>query len=79
MKQETLEEAAEKMSIGIREENYKDGFIDGAKWKEEQDKNKFSEEEVKKIALDFFYHCRNSKGTNTEQGFDTWFEKLKNK
>lgn len=29
---ETIEEVAEKMSIGIREENYKDGFIDSAKY-----------------------------------------------
>jgi hypothetical protein len=30
-KQETIEEAAERMSIDIREEDYKDGFIEGAK------------------------------------------------
>jgi hypothetical protein len=33
---ETLEEAAERMSIGIREEDYKDGFIEGAKWQQER-------------------------------------------
>ena len=31
-KQETLEEATERFAVGIREEDYKDGFIDGAKW-----------------------------------------------
>ena len=36
----------------------------------------YSEDEVKKIALDFFYHWWNSKGTNTEQGFDKWFEQF---
>jgi len=35
-KQETIEEAAERMSIGIREEDYKDGFIEGAKWQQQQ-------------------------------------------
>lgn len=36
MKEETIEEAAERLSIGIREEDYKDGFIEGAKWQKEQ-------------------------------------------
>ncbi len=38
---ETLEEAAEKYSIYSLS---RVGFIDGAKWQQEQDKNKFSEE-----------------------------------
>ncbi len=44
-----------------------------------QQERSYSEEEVRKITLDFFYHWWNSKGTNTEQGFDKWFEKFKNK
>ena len=36
MNKETLEEAAERFSIDIREENYKDGFIEGAKWQQER-------------------------------------------
>jgi hypothetical protein len=72
---ETLEEAAEK------QHNYTsyEAFIRGAKWQQEQDKNRFSEEEVRKISLEFFYHWWNTKGSNTEQGFDKWFEQFKNK
>ena len=36
MNKETLEEAAERFSIDIREENYKDGFIEGAIWQQER-------------------------------------------
>ena len=44
-----------------------------------QDKKTYSEEEVRKISLDFFYHWWNAKGSNTEQGFDKWFEQVKKK
>lgn len=55
-------------------------FIEGAKWqKQQQDKNKYSEEEVKKISLDFFYHWWNAKGNNSEEGFNEWFEQYKKK
>jgi len=40
---------------------------------------RYSEENVKKISLDFFYHWWNAKGTNTEQGFDEWFKEYKTK
>lgn len=33
---ETIEDFAKRMSIGIKEENYTDGLIDGAKWQQEQ-------------------------------------------
>jgi hypothetical protein len=33
---ETIEDFAKRMSIGIKEENYTDGLIDGAKWQKEQ-------------------------------------------
>jgi hypothetical protein len=60
-KQETLEEAAERMyphkpfwigsgkSARVYDEfkTQRDSFIAGAKWQQEQDKNKYSEEEVK--------------------------------
>ena len=80
MEKETIEEAAEKYAkqFDYAEDSspYND-FIEGGKWRQEQDKNKYSEEEVRKISLDFFYHWWNSKGTNTEQGFDKWFEQFK--
>jgi hypothetical protein len=47
------------------------------KYQKEQDKKMYSEEEVRKISLDFFYHWWNAKGSNTEQGFDKWFEQIK--
>ena len=47
------------------------------KYQKEQDKKMYSEEEVRKISLDFFYHWWNAKGSNTEQGFDKWFEQVK--
>ena len=51
MKKETLEEAAEnhvKMQypMGVEKEYPINDFIAGAKWQAEQDKTKFSEEEV---------------------------------
>ncbi len=57
MEKETLEEAAESRygtdMDSIRGSNVYDlntdlkrGFIEGAKWQQEQDKNKYSEEEV---------------------------------
>jgi hypothetical protein len=39
----------------------------------------YSEEEVKKISVDFFYHWWNAKGNNTEEGFNEWFEQFKKK
>ncbi len=47
-KQETLEEAAKEYMKGWGGiTNSENSFIEGAKWQQEQDKNKFSEEEVK--------------------------------
>jgi hypothetical protein len=62
MKQETLEEAAENYKINIIKsgrshrveytKQIKLDFIQGTKWQQEQDKNKYSEEDMKKA-----YHC----------------------
>jgi hypothetical protein len=51
-KQETLEEAAEKYQEDITDawsinEHCKSSFIDGAKWQQEQEKNNYSEEDLK--------------------------------
>jgi hypothetical protein len=52
----TLEEVAENESEYLADyddkEMYQKGFIDGAKWQQEQDKNKFSEEEVRQMLWD---------------------------
>jgi hypothetical protein len=42
-KKETLKEAAETSFIEIREENYKDGFIEGAKWQQGRNKMKIED------------------------------------
>lgn len=75
-KQETLEEVAERMSIGIREEDYKDGFIDGAKWQKDR---MYSEEEVKKISTKFFHYWKTVPSNDIEGGFDYWIDQFKNK
>jgi hypothetical protein len=42
-----LKEAAERYSsISFNRQDLYDGFIEGAKWQQEQDKNKYSEKEV---------------------------------
>ena len=51
---ETLEEVAENYSKitlnkgGLISDKQVNGFIAGAKWQQEQDKNKYSDDEVKK-------------------------------
>jgi hypothetical protein len=73
MKQETLKQVAERLASTTDEFNM---FIAGAKWQQER---MYSEEEVKNIAVDFFYYWWNAKGNNTEEGFDKWFEQFKKK
>ena len=52
MKQETIEEAAENHHVTFTRdlsyaETRKESFIEGAKWQQEQDKNKYSEEDMR--------------------------------
>jgi len=68
-KQETLEEVAERISIGIREEDYKDGFIEGAKWQKERS---YSEEEVLQLLLRL-------QQTESYDNLYGWFEQFKKK
>ena len=72
-KQETLEEAAYRLSAEKFEPNHIGfmlGVIEGAKWQQEQDKNKYSEEEVLNIIAD----CD---GSVTQA--KKWFEQFKKK
>jgi hypothetical protein len=59
-KQETLEEVAERIAHNFEEPSFKAGvvygIIEGAKWQQEQDKNKYSEEEVLKILKSLVEH-----------------------
>ena len=74
-KQETLEEAAERYATGksssdlFKEAHIRD-FINGAKWQQEQDKNKFSEEEFQIKLYEFIINGNE---------INEWFEQFKNK
>ena len=78
MKQETLEEVAEYYSrITLNKGNLMNslqvnGFIAGAKWQQEQDKNKYSEEDLKSA---FF----NGGDMKDIEEFNHWFEQFKKK
>jgi hypothetical protein len=72
MKQETLKEAAERL-VNRPYGNIasKSSFIEGAKWQQEQDKNKYSDSDMTNYAL---YILHNDVITPKE-----WFEQFKNK
>jgi hypothetical protein len=76
-KQETLEEAAKNYSKGWGEYDDKKAFIAGVKWQQEQDKNKFSEEEVLELLNDLRLHTYNYGMGRIE--LLEWFEQSKNK
>ena len=80
MKQETIEEAAEKFVNNTRYRNYKVLFIEGAKWQAER---MYSEEEVYKLLLkhqsDYRSYVRNSYPLTWSFDIKDWFEKYKKK
>jgi hypothetical protein len=86
MEKETLEEAAKNESEYLTDyddkEMYKKGFIEGAKWQQEQDKKFYSEEEVLD-QLNLLYAMKNSlvDTFTDEEDYITmkWFEQFKNK
>ena len=70
---ETLEEFAQNYAIKTGNHNDKDVIIDGAKWQQEQDKNKYSEEEVKAICK----HYNSILGIEQDKLFvdeENWYE-----
>ena len=79
-----LEEAAEKYAnkkgdiptTKLEDAIFKQGFIDGAKWQQEQNKNLYSEEEVHAIIESYQNNVENNPNHIT---YDKWFEKLKKK
>lgn len=75
MKQETLEEASKR---AVKSGLFKDEtlFIAGAKWQQEQDKNKYSEEEVLELLLNLPNYFIS---THKEQRINEWFEQSKKK
>ena len=86
---ETLEEVAENYSKitlnkgGLISDKQVNGFIAGAKWQQEQDKNKYSEEEVLEILLkhqsDYRSTVRNTSPLNWSFDIKKWFEQFKKK
>jgi hypothetical protein len=81
-KQETLEEAAERLSelqegtYTIQHKTtYQHGFIDCAKWQQQQNKNKYSEEEVIQILINYLHYLTTNDGRPSEE----WFEQFKKK
>jgi hypothetical protein len=74
-KKETVEEAAEKYVKSDLKKTplywlFHDTFKDGAKWQQEQDKNKYSEEEALELLR---------KAHFVEQNIEEWFEQFKKK
>ena len=88
MEKETIEEVAERLypttidsftDTGFdMSENERLIFISGAKWQAEQDKNKYSEEEVIELLNKFDYYPTMYTG-NSESDINEWFEKFKKK
>ena len=78
---ETLEEASDRAyNCGLF--STKTAFIAGTKWQAER---MYSEEEVKKIAFNFYYDMSNKMGVSENlisenaTNVDVWFEKFKKK
>ena len=84
-KQETLEQAAERIAYDSTEENKgfpsMKMFVEGAKWQKEQDKKMYSEEEVEQIARFGFNAGRRVelKAVDLDFTFEKWFEQFKKK
>lgn len=89
-KQEKLEEASERIRkelihapVGIIP-NFNDGFEQGVKWEQQQDKTKFSEEDMK-LSFEAGYDLNTFEQLeipNEEReylSFKDWFEQIKNK
>jgi hypothetical protein len=92
-KKETIEEAAFDSSIDYKpfEDNlepkkyYQYGFEKGAKWQQEQDKNKYSEEEVLAVLQDYcWYRIKEELDRLADEDTNTltyieWFQQFKKK
>ena len=81
MVQETLEEAYNRIFEYKLDRVLKAGFIAGAKWQQEQDKNKYSEEDLISL-LEFNYKKEtNQLGTlrkdYSQKIVKEWFEQFK--
>ncbi len=79
---ETLEEAAEKYAKQFyyaEDSSAHNDFIEGAKWQQEQDKNKYSEQDIKSAYNEgAFAQLRYRDGKKWVDS-NEWFENIKNK
>jgi hypothetical protein len=82
-RQETLEEAIDRIAKedgydidGSKVADFVDGMVKGVKWQQEQDKNKYSEEEVLDLLHRRSFHLTHKKDTKTTK---EWFEQFKKK
>jgi hypothetical protein len=75
LEQETLEEAAKKQWGNVHRTGVL-GFIEGVKWQQEQDKKRYSEEEVLDLLHRRSFHLTHKKDTKTTK---EWFEPFKKK
>jgi hypothetical protein len=79
-KQETLEEAAERYATGksssdvFKKAHIRD-FIEGAKWQQEQDKNKYSEEDMI-LYSDYVLMCSAEKTFKLPLKPKKWFKEI---
>ena len=87
--EETLEEAAEKYTnkkgdiptTKLEDAIFKQGFIDGAKWQQKQDKNLYSEEDLREAFRQGEQNINYSEiyGLDSKLTEQEWFEKFKKK
>lgn len=83
--QETLEEAIKQelenhFFSNVSEIKQAEYFISfGAKWQQDQDNNKFSDEDIIKILIEYDYSSINECKLNSVGTIKKWFEKYKNK
>jgi hypothetical protein len=77
-KQETLEEAMNNNGYHDKsiDDIWREGVNFGVKWQQEQEKNKYSEEEVHKIIGSYQAHLT---AFNTNFTYNNWFEQFKKK
>ena len=86
MEKETLEEAADKYyppkttDLICSPKLVRDAFVEGAKWQSER---MYSEEEVKRLAFDFYYDMSHKMGvaenliSENRLNAEEWFEQFK--
>lgn len=86
MGKETLEEGFKRIyeSMDFTEFCFP-SFKLGTEWKQEQDKNKYGEEELKKLMFDFYYDMSHKMNvpenliSENMTNVDVWLENFKNK